>query len=177
MRLILNLLDISRSEEGKLVPNVAGLEVPALFREVREALELRAQAKRLELRLTSDVDLLHADPDLMRRVLENLLDNAIRYAPEDSEIRVTARAEQGSVEIRVADTGPGVPPELADQVFHRYVQLEKGGSAAARTGRGLGLTFCRLVVEAHGGRIWLEQGSPGAVFCLRIPGQAAATGS
>jgi signal transduction histidine kinase len=172
MRLILNLLDINRSEEGRLVPNVTRLDLDGVFREAREALEMRARTKQVELRIASDVTELEADADLLRRVLENLLDNAIRYAPESSAVRITARRDDEAIEIRVADSGAGVPPELAERVFQRYVQLEKGGAAAARSGRGLGLTFCRLVVEAHGGRIWLEQGAPGAIFCLRIPGEA-----
>jgi signal transduction histidine kinase len=71
--------------------------------------------------------------------------------------------------LRIADEGKGVPAELRDNVFERFAQVEAGDRVAPRTGRGLGLTFCRLAVEAHGGRIYVEDGSPGAVFCIRLP--------
>jgi signal transduction histidine kinase len=73
------------------------------------------------------------------------------------------------VELRVADEGKGVPEDLREGIFDRFVQLESGERAAPRTGRGLGLTFCRLAVEAHGGRIYVEDANPGAVFCIRLP--------
>ena len=69
-----------------------------------------------------------------------------------------------AVEIRVADRGAGIPVDKREKIFDPFVQLEP-----ERAGRGLGLTFCRLVAEAHGGRIWIEDGAPGAIFCFRIP--------
>ena len=110
-----------------------------------------------------------ADPDLLRRVLENLLDNALRHAPEGSVVRVSGLAHAGEVELRVADTGPGVPESMRQLVFDPFVQVESNDRSVTRSGRGLGLAFCRLAVEAHGGRIWVEDASPGAVFCLRLP--------
>jgi signal transduction histidine kinase len=108
--------------------------------------------------------MLHGDPDLIRRVLENLVDNAIRHAPEGSAVRIAAAEHGRDLVVRVADAGPGVPEPLRDRVFDRFVQ----GEAASRAGRGLGLAFCKLAVEAHGGAIWIEEGHPGAVFCVRF---------
>ena len=72
-------------------------------------------------------------------------------------------------EVRIADAGKGVPGELREAIFDRFVQVDSRDSGVSRSGRGLGLAFCRLAVEAHGGRIWVEDAQPGAVFCLRLP--------
>ena len=116
-----------------------------------------------------DVQVIRADPDLLRRVIENLLDNAIRHAPEDSEIQMSAVRQDGSMELRVADRGPGIPPEMRDKIFERFIQLDVN-ERVTRTGRGLGLAFCKLAVEALGGTIWVEDAMPGALFCVRLPG-------
>jgi two-component system, sensor histidine kinase and response regulator len=112
---------------------------------------------------------LSADRDLLRRVLENLLENALRYAPKASRVSLSALMHPDEIELRVADQGKGVPENLREGIFERFVQLDSGDRTAPRTGRGLGLTFCRLAVEAHGGRIYVEDASPGAVFCIRLP--------
>lgn len=168
MRLLLNLLDISKSEEGRLVPSCAELDVSALVTEVFEALSVRARAKSIELEQDIGSASVSADVDLLRRVLENLLDNALRHAPEESVVRVSAVSRPRDLELRVADLGPGIPAEQRESIFERFVQVD-GGSRLTRAGRGLGLTFCRLAVEAHGGRIWVEDGAPGSVFCLSLP--------
>jgi two-component system sensor histidine kinase/response regulator len=167
MRLILNLLDISKSETGALRPTVGEVDLEELAGVVLEALGVRAETH--GVRLASKVHALEirADEDLLRRVVENLLDNAIKHAPEGSEVRLTTHAVEGGVEIRVSDEGRGVPAEMRDRVFEQFVQLESAGQS--RTGRGLGLAFCKLAIEAHGGRVWLEEGNPGAVFCIRLP--------
>ena len=109
---------------------------------------------------------LHADPELITRVIANLVDNAIRHAPEGSEIRVALAPSYSGVELRVADAGPGVPREAREAVFERF---RSGNGNATHTNRGLGLAFCKLAVEAHHGRIWIEDASPGAVFCVSLP--------
>jgi len=170
MRLILNLLDINKSEEGQLVPKVAPLDWPALAASVVEAAQVRARAKEVELTGDAgDVSALSADRDLLRRVLENLVDNALRYAPKGSRVSLSALLHPQEVELRVADQGQGIPEEQRAGIFDRFVQLEPAERAAPRTGRGLGLTFCRLAVEAQGGRIYIEDSNPGAVFCIRLP--------
>lgn len=169
MRLILNLLDISKSEEGRLTPTLADVDLGALVGEILEAFAPRARPKNVTLTPAIEVSTVRADADLLRRVLENLLENALRHAPEDTSVRLQASEREGEVEIRLSDQGPGVPPEMRESIFERFVQVESGDRAVSRTGRGLGLAFCRLAIEAHGGRIWVEDGAPGAVFCMRIP--------
>jgi signal transduction histidine kinase len=133
--------------------------------------ELHAGARAAELELVAQVEAtqLYADRDLMHRVLANLVDNAIRHAPSGSAIRVSARIVVGGVELKVSDAGPGVPEPLRDQVFERFMTA---GNGPNRTNRGLGLAFCKAAVEAHGGRIWVEDAAPGAAFCIRL-GDAA----
>jgi two-component system sensor histidine kinase/response regulator len=167
LRLILNLLDISKGEEGQLQPDVTELDVDTLVTEVLGAHEAQAQSRSVTLSRSVKVRLLRADPNLLRRVLENLLDNALRHAPKDTEVRVSAEEEARGIVIRVADAGPGIPPELRERIFDRYVQLDAGERIGS--GRGLGLTFCKLAIEAHGGDIWVEDGKPGSVFCMRLP--------
>jgi two-component system, sensor histidine kinase and response regulator len=170
MRLILNLLDINKSEEGQLTPTIATLDLPTLTVSLMETMQVRARAR--EIDLTHDlgrIEALSADPDLLRRVLENLLDNALRYAPKGSRVSLSVLAHADEIELRVADQGKGIPDEQREGIFERFVQLEAGERTAARTGRGLGLTFCRLAIEAQGGRIYVEDAAPGAVFCIRLP--------
>jgi two-component system, sensor histidine kinase and response regulator len=170
MRLILNILDINKSEEGALSTSSAPLDLALLGQSVIDSIQPRARAR--EVSLASEIGAMAAvpaDADLLRRVLENLVDNAIRYAPKGSHVTLTAQLDQGEVLLRVADQGQGVPLELRESIFERFVQLGSGDRTAPRTGRGLGLTFCRLAVEAHGGRIYVEDGTPGAVFCIRLP--------
>jgi signal transduction histidine kinase len=169
-RMILNLLDISKADEGKLSPNPTPVDLNALVADVFAELGPNAHARKVELRSSLEAESVHADPDLLRRTLTNLVDNAIRYAPVETAIRVTSTSTRGpgGTEIRVADAGKGIPPELRERVFDPFVQVEGAARTQSRGGRGLGLTFCKLAVEAHGGRIWVEDAAPGAVFALRL---------
>jgi signal transduction histidine kinase len=168
-RLIMNLLDISKSEEGKLSPVRTALDASRLIGDVIESVGGRAVAKHVHIEPSVELERLVLDQDLFRRVLENLLENALRHAPEHSVLRLTVKAAGPDAEFRVADEGPGVPDAVRETIFERFVQLEGGDRPQSRAGRGLGLAFCKLAVEAHGGRIWVENGHPGAVFCVRVP--------
>lgn len=163
MRMILDLLDVSRADEGRLaiarVRFPLGDEVAAVVDE----LTLTAAASEVTLEHAAAIEVA-ADRDLLHRVLVNLVENAIRHAPEGSTVRITAApAAAGGVELRVIDRGPGVPEPQRASVFDRFHST--GGSR----NRGLGLAFCKLVVEAHGGEIWIEDAAPGAAFCVRLP--------
>jgi signal transduction histidine kinase len=165
LRMITNLLDISRADEGQLAPVMREIEVAALVGKVLDELHARAVASGVTIGTSIAAPTLCADPDLIARVVANLVDNAIRHAPEGSEIQVAATLADGAVELRVEDAGPGVPHDQRERVFERF---RSGSETATRMNRGLGLAFCKLAVEAHGGRIWIEDGSPGAVFCVRL---------
>jgi two-component system, sensor histidine kinase and response regulator len=169
LRMILNLLDLASGEAGELRVEPSEVAIGELVDEVFGHMQGRAEAA--ELTLEADLagaTRLRADPDLLLRVLENLLDNALRHAPRATAVTVQAREQDGWVELSVIDRGPGVPAAMRDRVFDRFVQLDES-SQTSRGGRGLGLAFCRLAIEAHGGSIHLEDAAPGAVFRLRMP--------
>ncbi|MFO0576164.1 MAG: response regulator [Polyangia bacterium] len=169
LRLILNLLDISRSEEGQLKPRKIDVPAADVVREVAEALATRAAAFGVTIESTVEAAVIRAERDLLRRVIENLVDNAIRHAPRGTEIRIAVTRADDAVEVRVIDRGPGIPPALRERIFDKYVQLEDGERHASDTNRGLGLTFCKVTVEAHGGTLTIEDAAPGAIFCARFP--------
>jgi two-component system, sensor histidine kinase and response regulator len=173
LRLILNLLDISKSEEGRLEPLAQRVELGALVAEVFAALELRAADGAVSLVHALEIGWIRADAELMRRVLENLVENAIRHAPEGSVVRLTAAPCDRGAELRVVDAGAGIPAQAREHVFERFVQLGADAAPSSRAGRGLGLTFCKLAVEAHGGTIRVEDASPGAAFCIELPGEGS----
>lgn len=168
-RMVLNLLDISREEEGALRVRAEQIDLQALAADVIAAHAARAHLRHLTLRRTIAAPRAYADADLLRRVLENLVENAIRHAPPGTGVLITTTAAPSGVELRVIDEGAGIPPDLRERIFDRYVQLDHGMSVVERSSRGLGLTFCKIAVEAHGGRIMIEDSASGTVFCVRLP--------
>jgi len=171
MRLILNVLDVSKGEEAALRPERSQLKLDLLLARVFQAMEMAARDAAVSFESNVSELELWADPDLLERVLENLLENAVRHAPRESVVSIFAEPGEGYVEIRVRDQGRGVPTSLLGRLFDPFVQADvsSDGSHSSRTGRGLGLAFCRVAVEAHGGKIWVENAHPGAEFRLRIP--------
>jgi signal transduction histidine kinase len=172
-RIALNLLDVASMAEAKLVPVRRPMPLRELLDRVRAMAQLvtRMTGHALSVKADGGHEVL-VDPDLVRRVLENLLDNAFKYAPRGTTVQLIARAdEERGLALRVEARGQGIPPEHRAQVFERYFRLSP--DAHARTRRGLGLAFCKLAVEAHGGRIWIEDAVPtGVAFCATIPGES-----
>jgi signal transduction histidine kinase len=168
-RLILNLLDLSKGDEGKLTATRRDIDLRALVAGVLAELALNAEARQVTFVTALEVEHLLADEDLMRRLLANLVENAIRHAPTGSAVTIAGRRAGDATELRVSDVGRGIAQELREKIFDPFVQAEATGSLS-RSGRGLGLAFCRLAALAHDGRIWIEDGNPGAVFCVSIPG-------
>jgi signal transduction histidine kinase len=168
LRLILNLLDISKSEEGRLVTRLEPVAFDGMTAEIIEGFTVRAQDGHVTLARDLQADSAIADGDLLRRVIENLVDNALRHAPPKSTVTISTRRLADAVEIRVADRGRGIPIEQRDRIFDHFVQGTTE-EILTRTGRGLGLAFCRLAAQAHGGSIDVEDADPGAVFCVRLP--------
>jgi signal transduction histidine kinase len=168
-RMIMNLLDISKAEEGQLVSKRGDVTLRQLVEQVASELRIYAQEREVSLRISLATDSAYADDDLLRRTLTNLVENAIRYAPAKTSVSITwARTAEGT-ELRVADAGRGIPADMREKVFNAFVRIEPGEGMGEPASRGLGLTFCKLVVEAHGGRIWIEGGNPGTIFCVRLP--------
>jgi signal transduction histidine kinase len=111
------------------------------------------------------------DEEKIGRVLTNLVDNAIKFTPPDGQVTIMAEpapGEVGRIRCGVRDTGTGIPAEYHERIFERFTQGP--GKVNRRRGTGLGLTFCRLMVEAHGGRIWVEsQTGQGSTFYFTLP--------
>ena len=166
-RTIHDLLDLSTAEDIGLEARMAEVELDELAADV--ATTLRGAGRWNSVRIACDVRVRRvvADRELLRRMLQNLVHNAMKHAPPHSEVTIEAVARADAVELRVLDCGPGVAIENVDRIFERYVS---SGS------HGLGLAFCRLVADAHDGEIWVEHRTPhGAAFCVRIPQIATGT--
>lgn len=166
---IINLLDISRSDAGTLTVRRQAVEVRPLVEQVLSELELRAHHAEVRLGAQVAAVVIRADFDLLRRVLTNLVENAIRHAPQGTEVRVQAQLDGSHWRLEVSDEGPGIPGELREKIFEPFVQVESEERTVTRAGRGLGLTFCRVAVEAHGGEISVRDRKPGSVFVVRLP--------
>jgi len=172
VRMVMNLLDISRSEDGALVPQLTEFALPALVDEVCSEMGRRIDDKsqRMRLEVGADVRTLRADRDLVRRVLENLVDNASKYGPRHGTIGLEVARSAGVVEIRVRYEGEGIPAAFHQKIFEKYARVDGRTVHEVRNSHGLGLVFCRLAVEVHGGRIWVEDNRPrGSCFCVSLP--------
>lgn len=167
LSLVDGILELSRLEEGSLPVSRSDVHVPAIVDDVIGRALPAAQARGLSLVSAFPPDLppVTADAGLVARVVENLLANAVKFsAPGSGSVRVEGRVEGSSVVLAVRDTGPGVCEELRPRLFEKFAV----GNLPGR-GSGLGLPFCRLAVEAQGGRLWLEHPGPAAVFSFSLP--------
>lgn len=168
-RFIGNLLDMTRLESGAMQPN-ASLHFPGdiVGSALRRAGGLLAHHK-LELALPADLPMLRIDPVLFEQVIFNLLDNAAKYAPPASTIAIKGWREGGHVLLRLADEGPGIPPDDIERIFDSFYRVRKTDHVPA--GTGLGLAICRGFVEAMGGTITATNRSDrsGAMFTIRLP--------
>jgi two-component system sensor histidine kinase/response regulator len=173
MGMILNILDVARMQEGKLViqrkPVSPAAMVEACLRQVA------GWAARSEVRLVhapaSNVPEPAADPDILSRILANLLNNALKHTPAGGTVETGAAREGEVVRFWVRDSGEGIPPDLLPRVFDRFVAgPARGGETRGAHDTGLGLTFCKMAVEAHGGRIQVEsEVGKGSTFSFTLP--------
>lgn len=173
-RLTNSLLDINRLEAGQAIVDISPNDPIELIGDVAEAVAPIAKNKDqvLELNLPEEMPPVLVDGDMIRRVLSNLLENAIKFAPAGGKILVGTQQEDDCIQVWVADDGPGIPPSEQERIFDKYARLH---AQEGPKGIGLGLAYCRLAVEGHGGRIWVES-SPGSgsrfTFTLPIASDA-----
>jgi PAS domain S-box-containing protein len=168
-RLVDSLLDISRLEAGRDVLDRKEASLGDLIDEAVEEVQPVAEAKNhsLNAEIPKKLPGIMLDADMIRRVLINLLENAIRYTPAGGQITVTANHARKKVTVSVEDTGPGIPPEEQQRIFEKFMRAMQ---AERSKGLGLGLSFCRLAVEAHGGRIWVDsEPGKGSTFSFTLP--------
>jgi signal transduction histidine kinase len=167
-RLIQDLLDVAKIQAGGLAVDPVAVDVRSLVNEVMESATPLAGASQIKVSCETGADLPHVASDRERilQVFTNLIGNAIKFTPKGGDIRILAALDSGEVRFTVADSGPGIPAEHLDHVFDRYWQAK----STAKLGTGLGLSIAKGIVEAHGGRIWVESppGS-GAQFNFTLP--------
>lgn len=171
--MINDLLDVEKLESGSMQLDYTLLSPPELVAGAVGQVQSLLESKQLELveRVAGDLPALLGDEDKLRRTLVNLLGNAIKFTPAKGRITIEVRhSENGqAVVFAVCDTGEGIPPEAFGRIFEKFGQVQ--GRAGGRVGStGLGLTFCKLAVEAHGGQIGIESAEgKGSTFCFTIP--------
>jgi K+-sensing histidine kinase KdpD len=167
-RMANNLLDISRLEASRLPLQRSPTDIAEVARTVTRAMAALDPSRHIEIRARKAVVCV-CDGELMRRIIENLVSNAIKHTDPCGHIVVQVSSETACVRVSVEDDGPGIPEESRDRIFERY----SASSIQTRTGAhtvGLGLAFCKLAAAAHGGKIWVERVVPnGSRFVVEVP--------
>lgn len=167
-RLVENLLDMSRIESGALRVERELHPVDELVRDVVARLGSVLDGRAVTIETSADLEPVPLDYTLIAQVLSNLLENAARYTPAGTPIRVELGRTVEGVKVCVVDAGPGVPPEERDKVFDKFYRVQRRRDGPR--GTGLGLAVSKGIVEAHGGRIWVEPApGGGAAFCFTLP--------
>jgi len=179
MRMILNILQIGKLEERKMTLKLEPVVVHGMVQEnVDEMMGLSARDNiRLENRVPPDLPSPRADRELLGRVIANLLNNAFKHTAGGGRVTVDGQQEGDAVTITVSDTGEGIPEDLQPHIFEKFVAGESDTSKRMLYDSGLGLTFCRLAVECHGGKIWLKSRSgEGTTVFISLPLSGPAEG-
>lgn len=164
------LLLLSRADAGVLMLRKQTLDLSALCHELMEDAQILARPKRIttKFEISSDVTVL-ADGSLLRRVLLNLLDNAIKYNVDGGSLSIYLTNSSAQAVFRITNTGPGIPAGHENRVFERFYRADPSRSSET-SGSGLGLSICREIVAAHGGQMWLEQSKSGwTAFTVEMP--------
>jgi signal transduction histidine kinase len=172
VEMVNSLLDMSKMEAGQLTPKVSSVDLNELVTEMLPQMEPFQGQRRLTFTSPEPIVAIPGDPTLLRRVLQNLMVNALKFtAPAEGRITVSlATVGGGWVRVSVADNGPGISPEYQEKVFDKFYQVAARQQGEIRS-TGLGLTFCKMTVEAHGGRIGLDSAkNQGSTFWFELPG-------
>jgi two-component system, OmpR family, sensor histidine kinase KdpD len=166
-RQVINTLEMTRLESGSVELRKGWYSLEELAGAALSRPDDRLRDRTVITDLPDDLPLVSCDPVLIDQVLLNLLDNALKYTPPDSPIEISARVVQGTVQVDIADRGPGVPPGEEERVFDKFFRAQP---ARGSSGVGLGLSICRAAMRVHGGRIWAEnRPGGGARFSFTLP--------
>lgn len=172
-RLVDDLQELSRVEARAYELDLRPVDVSSLVQTVAKRLSSPAASKRISLDIQAAPDLppVRADEDRTVQVLTNLTGNALQYTPVGGKVTLSAKRANGEVQISVHDTGVGIPPEHQAHIFDRFYRVDKSRSRQAGGGSGIGLTIARALIEAQGGRIWVESEGTGkgATFTFTLP--------
>jgi two-component system, NtrC family, sensor histidine kinase KinB len=168
-RLISSLLDINRLEQNQPVGEKHPTKLPELIADAVQAVRplADAQNQQINIELPEDLSEVLIDADMIRRVLVNLVENALKYSPTESTIEISVQESQKRMLISVQDNGPGIIETDRERVFDKFTRIKKKGGPG---GMGVGLAFCRLAVQGHGGKIWIESApGQGSKFIFTLP--------
>jgi two-component system, sensor histidine kinase and response regulator len=169
VEMVSSLLDVSRMESGQMHLNLTECDLAGLAADVTAKMDSLRRGRLLSLEAGTARITATCDRDLTARILQNLVGNALKFAPEDGRVRVRLEPGPDLVTVRVSDDGPGIPPEYHEKIFEKFGQVE-ARSHQQKHSTGLGLTFCKLAVEAHGGRIGVEsRPGEGSTFWFTLP--------
>jgi two-component system, sensor histidine kinase and response regulator len=164
------LLDVSRLESGQVTLTIASVDLVPILRDAVAAVEAVRARRQIELVVPEAPVVFPLDADLVGRVVQNLLGNALKFTRDDGRIRIELASRPAAVRITVTDDGPGIRADHRDRIFEKFFQVE-----ARQYSTGLGLTFCKLVVEAHGGRIGVDsEVGRGSSFWFELPAEGPA---
>ena len=165
--LVNNILDMARLDAGAVQLNKQDTPLENIINKVLTQLQKRLVGRKLSVKLPPGMPMLYADALLIEQVLSNLLENVLRYTPEQSPIEISAKTTETTVNISVADQGHGIPVGLEDKLFEKFYRVHPGVS---KSGVGLGLSICKAIVMAHGGSIYAQnRPEGGAVFSFSLP--------
>jgi two-component system sensor histidine kinase/response regulator len=170
-RVLMELVDTGRGLDGPLDPALVPVDVDAFLADRARAWLPRASLGGVAIAVDSDLasNRIVMDPDLVRRVLETLLDNALKHAPSGTTVTLAARQRAGVLRLEVHDEGRPIPQSELATLFDRAAVFDHSTSGGApRSVRRLAALFCLLVAEAHGGRIWVESDDTGVTFCMEL---------
>jgi signal transduction histidine kinase len=166
--MITTLLDVNRLEAGQMPLQLQSNDVARIARKAAQHFEPVLRGRHLHCEIPSAPVLVNCDEDSIRRVLENLINNAIKFTKSDGAITVSVQSNESEVSVSVSDDGPGIPADQHKRIFEKFGQTETG--AAKQHSTGIGLAFCRLAVEAHGGKIGVQSAlGKGTTFCFTLP--------
>jgi len=172
LNLINEVLDLSKIEAGRMELHVVPAALSEVFETVQSTLRPLAAKKAIEFQVApaDGITPFPMDAARIKQVLVNLVGNAIKFTPERGRVWVRATADNGTVQVEVADTGPGIAPEDHERIFQEFQQAQSTRGAGKPEGTGLGLTLARRFVELHGGRLWVEsQIGVGSHFYFTLP--------
>ena len=168
-RMITSLLDIDRLESGLRRLHLGTVHLASFLREVLETVSGLNHPHQITAAMADNVPDIRADGDLLMQVMTNLLSNAIKYTPPGGAITITVTTSTPEwIELVVTDTGPGIPLDARELIFHRFTRLSRDESQQIE-GSGLGLPIARQIVELHGGTLWADAVATGARFVVRLP--------
>jgi signal transduction histidine kinase len=169
LSLINDVLDLAKIEAGKMELELSQVAIPEVLQSAVSMHSERASRGGVELSLTTEPEeiTISADGRRVRQIVFNLVSNAVKFTPAEGRVDVSARLDDGQVEVAVADTGPGIAPEELEAIFEEFKQATDGKRAE---GTGLGLPLSRKLVELHGGRLWVESAAGhGSTFRFTLP--------